>query len=109
MSAQGKHQYNSGVIAVAVVGALLVVFFMAICTGMTNDGLHDTSRATRALETYGFSDVQIVSSDNLAIFQGCGQHDAFVYEARATNPAGKRIDVLVCCGLLVKACTVRTR
>lgn len=68
----------------------------------------DEQQAVRALETQGYSDVKI--TDHHWIFvtvQGCGA-DAAKFDAVATNPAGKKVNVYVCVGWPFKGSTIRS-
>jgi hypothetical protein len=90
-----------GVVAITALGITQV----AGCT--TND-----SEAIKALDDNGFSDISI--TDRGAIFagwEGCGKDDQNYYHASAKNPAGKRVNVLVCCGggFSFKGCVVRSK
>lgn len=88
----------------AVVLLMLSMFCVKGCSG-------DSSEAVRALETNGFSNVSIQDSGVWGVWHGCDKHDGAWYDASATNPIGKKVDVVVCCGgpLSFKGCTVRTR
>lgn len=67
---------------------------------------HERPRA--ALESAGYGDVKITAQHGIApALYGCGKGDAVAFEAVATNPAGKRVNAVVCCGLFFKSCTVR--
>lgn len=73
----------------------------------TND-----SEAIKALDDQGFTAISI--TDRGAMFpqwEGCGSDDGCYYHATATNPIGKRVTLLVCCGgaLQFKGCVVRSK
>lgn len=40
---------------------------------------------------------------------GCGAGDAISAAVATTNPRGNTVSILVCCGYIMKGCTVRTR
>lgn len=67
------------------------------------------SVACEALAARGFSDCQVQDRHVLwpGLF-GCG-NEGVGFEAQATNPARRRVNVLVCCGVLLKGCTLRTQ
>lgn len=62
----------------------------------------DDVAARRTLEAQGFSDI---TTSGFSF--GCGESDSYSTGFEATNPAGKRVSGVVCCGLVLKACTVR--
>ena len=85
--------------------ALAVAVAMAACA--TND-----NEATKALSDEGFEDIQITDRGALfAALEGCDDKDMNWYRAAATNPRGRRVSMLVCCGgpLQFKGCTVRSK
>lgn len=71
----------------------------------------DNSEAVRALDTNGFSNVTIHDSGFWGSFHGCDKHDGAWYSASATNPVGKTVELVVCCGgpASFKGCTVRSK
>lgn len=71
-----------------------MVFLLASCT--------DEARTFEVLTDSGFSNIQ---TTGYAAFS-CGEGDSFATGFVATNPNGKRVSGVVCCGLL-KSCTVR--
>jgi hypothetical protein len=73
----------------------------------TND-----SEAIKALDDNGFTSISITDRGFLfASMEGCDEKDGNWYHASATNPAGKRVTMLVCCGAATsfKGCTVRSK
>lgn len=86
-----------------------LIILLAIClVGCQTDD----AEAIRALSDNGFSDITITDSSAIAPnWDGCGSDDGAVYHAKATNPAGKRVNVIVCCGgsLSFKGCVVRSK
>jgi len=72
----------------------------------------DNNEAKRALDDQGFTKVTITDSSAFwAHFHGCGQDDGHWYEATATNPVGKQVVMMVCCGsnFSFKGCVVRSK
>lgn len=63
----------------------------------------DPTSSKRALENAGYSNVKITGWSPLS----CGRDDSFSTGFIATNPKGKRVKGVVCCGLLFKQCTIR--
>lgn len=65
-------------------------------------------RATDAMEAAGYSDVHVTGQHGIAPeIYGCAKGDAVAFDVRAKNPAGKRTTATVCCGLILKGCTIR--
>lgn len=76
---------------------LLVLALCALLMGCVSEG---TARTT--LDDEGYTDVAVTGHS----FWACGQHELLGAKFEATNARGKRIEGVVCCGVL-KACTVR--
>lgn len=69
----------------------------------------DESVAREALENQGFTKVTV--TERIWFFpslRGCGSGDAARFNATATNPIGKPVQVYVCSGWLFKGSTVRS-
>lgn len=77
---------------------ILMILFSLCCLACT-DEISTKSTLTSAgytdIQTYGYS------------FWSCGEDDAFHTKFTAINPIGKRVSGTVCCGFLVKDCTIR--
>lgn len=84
--------------------ALAVVLILATC--MATD---DKDAPLRALRNAGFRDAVVERSDFAWPLSGCGEDDAAAHTVSAVNPAGQRVQLLVCCGVWSKACTIRSR
>lgn len=72
----------------------------------------DDDEAIKALSDQGFSDISITDRGCFfAAMEGCDEKDGNWYHANATNPAGRKVNMLVCCGakLSFKGCTVRSK
>ena len=68
----------------------------------------DPAPALRALEAEGLEQPKVIAGHSIAAsFYGCDKNDSVAYEAEATNRQGKRSKFVVCCGAVLKACTVR--
>ena len=76
-----------------------LVFILAVISllGCTNE-----SASKRTLVNQGFTDISVGGYAPFA----CSDSDTFQTRFVATNPAGKRVKGVVCCGWL-KSCTVR--
>jgi hypothetical protein len=91
---------------------LCFIFVVFYSIGFVTSGCSsDNSEAIRALENNGFSKITIQNSGYLAEFHGCDSKDQIWYEVSATNPIGKQVNMLVCCGgpISFKGCTVRSK
>lgn len=75
---------------------VLVITLLCACACTDADATRETA------ESMGFTNVQI---GGYAFFQ-CSDDDKFQTEFQATNPQGRRVNGVVCCGLL-KGCTLR--
>lgn len=66
-------------------------------------------RAVRTLEAEGWKDVRVKAQHGISphFIGGCSADDAVAFETEGTNPAGIRSTATVCCGLIVKSCTIR--
>lgn len=85
-----------------VIAALFLVFFRGAFV--------DKAEAVKALETQGYSNVQITSEAWLLVgVRGCAEQDAAKFSARATNPAGRQVELFVCVGWPFKGATVRSK
>ncbi|MBX4198269.1 hypothetical protein KW782_02940 [Candidatus Parcubacteria bacterium] len=90
---------------IGVVLIVCLVIFLAIARGIFASP--DTAR--RALETQGFSDIEITDHAWFMIsLRGGDKNDAARFKAKATNPAGKRVEVYVFTGWPFKGGTIRT-
>lgn len=72
----------------------------------------DNNRAIETVKTFGFSDPVVTRSglNNNTRYNGCDKHDGEYYDVTATNIAGARVNLIVCCGHYSnKGCTLRTR
>lgn len=70
----------------------------------------DDADAIRAAETIGMSGVRIAERHEIAPgWFGCSDGAAAGFEVKATSAAGKPINAVVCCGAVLKGCTVRSR
>jgi len=86
---------------------MFAIMSITIVACATND-----DEAVKALSDNGFNDITITNRGFFgAQFMGCDQKDQNWYHANATNPAGRKVNMLVCCGGLMsfKGCTVRSK
>lgn len=87
-----------------LIGSLLAACLIVGCT--------DDNEAQRALTDQGFSDITITDRGTVfASVYGCSDSDGAWYSTTANNPAGKRVNMIVCCGgaLQFKGCTLRSK
>lgn len=63
----------------------------------------DDSIFKGAAERAGLTNVSV---GDTAIFS-CGRDDSLARQITATNSRGQRVQAVVCCGMVLKACTVR--
>lgn len=78
--------------------ALAVVGIVVGCAACAND--EDT---IRTLRSSGYTDIRTTGWSPMS----CGKDDTFETGFSAVNPAGIRVNGVVCCGLVFKGCTVR--
>ncbi len=74
---------------------ILVLLAMSACT--------DEGNSKSALHKAGYSNIVITGWEPFT----CGEDDTFSTGFKAKNPAGNTVEGVVCCGLLMKSCTVR--
>jgi hypothetical protein len=90
--------------------AIVVTLVILLALGSCSRGAFvDESKAISALSTQGYSDIHITKKNWFApgLF-GCSEKDAVKFDAIATNPVGRRVEVSVCTGFLFKGSTIRT-
>lgn len=85
-------------IALLFIAAIMLALAVSAMAGACTD----ESGARRALESQGFTSITFTGYR----WMSCGRDDDFATGFIATNPTGKRVDGVVCCGLM-KGCTVR--
>ena len=88
------------------------IFFFGICAvalGVASCGeFVSPSVAVSAAEMAGFTNVSVVSKSGIMPeWSGCSKGDAVAFHMNGKNPIGKEVSFLVCCGLVLKGCTVR--
>lgn len=70
--------------------------------------LVEPSKAVSTMESAGYTDVRVIAQHGVAAeWAGCSKGDAVGFDVSAKNPAGVRTTALVCCGLVMKGCTIR--
>lgn len=77
------------------IGRLWLALLLVACT--------DEAASTRALRAHGLTDIEFTGYDIWA----CSNDDTFSTGFRAKNAHGETVEGAVCCGLVVKNCTVR--
>jgi len=78
-----------------LITAIALSFMLMGCT--------DEDSSTHALEAAGFTEIQFTGWSAFA----CGEGDTYHTGFSAVNPVGNRVNGTVCCGLVVKDCTLR--
>lgn len=66
-------------------------------------GCTDNDETVRVVSEAGFTDVQVTGYTPFM----CGNDDTTSTGFQAKNPQGKVIKGTVCCGLILKGCTIR--
>ncbi len=94
----------------SIIGLVLVVLLLGVLVGIIPVGMFvPESRAIRALETQGYSQVEITHKAVYFIgWRGGDKCDKVRFTAKAINPIGKEVTVYVFSGWLLKGCTIRT-
>lgn len=82
---------------------LVVVVMIFVMGAAINYGCTAGDAGVNALEEAGYHDIELGGR----AWAGCGEHDAMNSYFTAVNPSGRRVSGVVCCGLVMKACTVR--
>lgn len=87
-----------------LITASLLAFVVAGCGEAVSD-----SRAREALTDEGYTGIAIKAQHGVSphLIGGCGEDDAVAFDASAKNSVGKIVNVTVCCGLIIKGCTIR--
>lgn len=67
-----------------IAATLITVFALTACSSANDANKALTAAGFTNIETHGYS------------FFGCGEDDTFKTKFTATNPAGKRVDGVVC-------------
>lgn len=88
------------VVTVVVIASIAIVGIRGCMTG--GDIYTDPDRSRNTLEAQGFTDIQIGGYK----WGACGEDDYYSTEFTATNPTGRRVSGVVCCGHY-KGCTIR--
>lgn len=65
---------------------------------------HDEENTRNALDSAGYEDIEIKDEGG---WFACGKMDFYKTPFRATNPKGKEVEGVVCCGMWAKDCTIR--
>ena len=103
-----RKQTGITLIELMILLTIFAILFVVFGRGLF---LLTDSKATsvvEATERQGYTDIQI--TDRSIVFvglRGCGDDDTIVFEAKATNALGQRVDIIMCSGYF-KGVTVRT-
>lgn len=93
-------------------GVILIVLLIGgLILGSCVGGIFiEETTAVEALETQGYSNITITDKDWFMVgARGCSDDDIVKFDAVATNPIGKEVEVYVCRGLFFKGATVRSK
>ena len=68
-----------------------------------------SDHAVRAARNQGYEDITVTGRHGIFphYLGGCSENDAAAFDVTATNSRGRRVNLTVCCGLIVKGCTIR--
>lgn len=75
-----------------------IIFIAILFIGCT-----DSSSSRETLQKAGFTDITITGWSPFS----CGEDDTYSTGFSAKNPNGQMVEGVVCCGMIVKSCTVR--
>lgn len=83
--------------------------FFALLLSVTGCGeLVSSDRAIQAVRDEGFTEVNVREQHGIAPrFYGCVRGDSVAFDVTATNVQHRRVNLTVCCGLILKGCTIR--
>lgn len=101
----GRRRQRRGLIAVTVAAVVIGLVITIIAFAIEGNAIPaGEKRAIGAVEAQGFRDVRLGGAGVLA----CEPNESSRHFS-ATNPAGKRVEGTVCCGLsgVAKGCTLR--
>lgn len=93
-----KASSSPDILPLAIIIFPILIIIIRLMIGFTNP-----TEAARTLESSGYSEIKL---NGWAGIWSCGEGDTYADEFSATNPSGKRVTGVVCCGLF-KGCTVR--
>lgn len=79
------------------VACVVFAFALTLCA------CSNETDSRQALQKSGYVDIQITGWEPFS----CGEDDTWSTGFRAKNPTGQQVNGVVCCGLLIKSCTVR--
>ena len=86
----------------------VVIFVIVISVSCGRGFLVGEQRVTTAAEKAGLQSARIISSHRIwPVFFGCDKHDAAGFKVEGINPNGMKVDAMVCCGWILKGCTMR--
>lgn len=85
------------------------IVMMLACCVLTGCGeFVEADRAVGAVEDLGFTDVRVVDRSNVfPQLYGCDKREVVAFKVEGKNPRGNTVNVTVCCGMVLKGCTVR--
>lgn len=94
----------------AIVGCLIVAGLLGgtslYCLGQPDDLGCRTARTAAGWQACVEKEHRVVA---VGLTSGCSAEDAHAYEVVGVAADGRPAEAVVCCGAIVKACTVRAR
>ncbi len=78
-------------------------FALILFVALTIAGCGNETLTVETLNKAGFSDIEYTGWSPFS----CGEDDQWSSSFRAINPKGKTVEGVVCCGLVLKQCTIR--
>jgi hypothetical protein len=85
-----------------------VITFFVVMLSIFSGFFVNENRAIEAVQVFGFSNSKIIKEHRIfSSFAGCDKHDSAGFTINTTNLKGENVNLLVCCGLVFKGCTVR--
>lgn len=82
---------------------VLTAWMAFLITGGFMSGCSNHRDSNRALEAAGYTNITTHGWAPMS----CGQGDTYSTSFTATNPVGRRVKGVVCCGFAFKNCTIR--
>jgi hypothetical protein len=92
-----------GVMVITAILGLVTVATTAGCGYAVAD-----EKALGAVAAEGYTSATITEKHELLPgWNGCDEKDTAGFDVTATNVNGQRVNLIVCCGLVLKGCTIR--
>lgn len=82
-----------------------IILILCLALGI---GCADESDACKTASDMGFSNCNITDSSRLVpTMDGCHREETVSFSAQATNPAGRPVNITICCRDWPTSCTIR--